>query len=183
MSTVSLELARKNLERHGLMHRCLALLNQDFEQLELTGTGAMEPDLIWSFGAIHHTPNPVAALLRLHGVAGPRTLLRCMLYHRRSWKWLAEMRGDGSRSEAVDGCPVTFAYSREEAWALLEATGWRVRRLFVDHIFRYRIPDYIEGRYRERLGWGFCRSQWCERRNEPSDGISAWKRNRNDVRN
>ena len=65
------------------------------------------------------------------------------------------MRGDGSRSEAADGCPVTFAYSREEAWALLEATGWRVRRLFVDHIFRYRIPDYIEGRYRERLGWRF----------------------------
>ena len=50
VSTVSLELARKNLERHGLMHRCLALLNRDFEQLELTGTGAMEPDLIWSFG-------------------------------------------------------------------------------------------------------------------------------------
>ena len=50
-------------------------------------------------------------------------------------------------SEAQTGCPVTYTYTRGQARELVEASGFRVRRLWVDHIFPYRIADYIEYRY------------------------------------
>ena len=50
-------------------------------------------------------------------------------------------------SEAQTGCPVTYTYTRRQARELVEASGFRVRRLWVDHIFPYRTADYIEYRY------------------------------------
>jgi hypothetical protein len=56
---------------------------------------------------------------------------------------------------------------------LLENAGFRVTRVAVDHIFPYRVPDYVEYRYvkafpfnvlpesatralERRLGWHLC---------------------------
>ena len=50
-------------------------------------------------------------------------------------------------SEAQTGCPVTYTYTRREARALVERSGFRVKELTVDHVFPYRIRDYVEYRY------------------------------------
>jgi hypothetical protein len=50
-------------------------------------------------------------------------------------------------SEAQTGCPVTYTYSRRQARQLLERLGFRVVESWVDHIFPYRIPDYVKYRY------------------------------------
>jgi hypothetical protein len=50
-------------------------------------------------------------------------------------------------SEAQTGCPVTFSYSRREARELIEQHGFRIQKLRVDHVFPYRIRDYVEYRY------------------------------------
>ena len=50
-------------------------------------------------------------------------------------------------SEAQTGCPVTFTYTRREARELVERSGFRVREIYVDHVFPYRISDYVEYRY------------------------------------
>jgi hypothetical protein len=50
-------------------------------------------------------------------------------------------------SEAQTGCPVTFSYTRREARELVDGGGFQVRRLWVDHVFPYRVADYVEYRY------------------------------------
>ena len=116
-------------------------------------------DLVYSFGVIHHTPHPERALAQMRRLAAPGGTLKLMVYHRRSWKvfwilatqehgrfWNAEER-IAKHAEAQIGCPVAFTYTRREARALVERAGFRVTELTVDHVFPYRVRDYVEYRY------------------------------------
>ncbi len=92
-------------------------------------------------------------------LAAPGGTLKLMVYHRRSWKvfWILATQERGrfwraeeliaKHAEAQTGCPVAFTYTRGEARTLVENAGFRVRELSVDHIFPYRIRDYVEYRY------------------------------------
>jgi len=115
-------------------------------------------DLVYSFGVVHHTPHPERALAQMRQLAAPGGTLRLMVYHRRSWKVLSIVAHGGGRlwrtnelvamhSEAQTGCPVTYTYTRHQARELVETAGFRVNRVWVDHIFPYRIADYVEYRY------------------------------------
>jgi hypothetical protein len=42
---------------------------------------------------------------------------------------------------------VTYAYTKNELREMLGRHGYRVTDLFVDHIFPWRIDDYLEYRY------------------------------------
>ena len=131
-------------------------------------------------------PHPARVLqqIRAH-YAGPQTTLKLMVYSRWSWKVLAIVLRDAHgmfwkldevvarHSEAQTGCPVTYTYTRRSARRLLEENGFDVDDLFVDHIFPYHVPDYVQYRYRKtlpfrwlphpamralerRLGWHLC---------------------------
>jgi len=106
-------------------------------------------DLIYSFGVLHHTPDPWHALENLHLFSGPRTRLRIMVYYKYSTKatWLALRYGNFQNSEAQPGCPVTHTFSRAEAHDWLLACGFETMRMWVDHIFPYRIGPYRHYRY------------------------------------
>ena len=52
-------------------------------------------------------------------------------------------------SEAQTGCPVTYSYSRAAGRELLEQHGLEVTDIFVDHIFAYEIPEYVQYRYKK----------------------------------
>jgi 2-polyprenyl-3-methyl-5-hydroxy-6-metoxy-1,4-benzoquinol methylase len=118
-------------------------------------------DLIYSFGVIHHTPHPERALAQMRALAAPGSTLKLMIYHRRSWKvfWILALRERcrfwkadeliAKHSEAQTGCPVTFTYTRHEAQELVEGNGFRVGELQVDHVFPYKIDDYVEYQYVE----------------------------------
>jgi 2-polyprenyl-3-methyl-5-hydroxy-6-metoxy-1,4-benzoquinol methylase len=127
---------------------------------ELTSALDDEPyDLVCSFGVIHHTPRPERALAEMRALMAPRGTLKLMIYHRHSWKvfWIVVAQGRGrfwktdelvaEHSEAQTGSPVTFSYTRSEARELVESSGFRVDDLDVDHVFPYRIRDYVEYRY------------------------------------
>jgi hypothetical protein len=108
-----------------------------------------------------------------------------MVYYRWAWKVFAilfrEAHGAfwkldeavARNSEAQTGCPVTYTYTRGSVERLLTESGFRVEQLFVDHIFPYRIPDYVQYRYvkawpfnwlpspamralEHQLGWHLC---------------------------
>ena len=126
----------------------------------------VEPyDLIYSFGVIHHTPNPDRVLEKVRQYMHSHSLLKLMVYHRYSWKvlWVLLRSGKGQfwktselvakYSEAQTGCPITYIYSRRQGRKLVERHGWRVTELWVDHIFPYRIRDYKEYRYQKE--WYF----------------------------
>ena len=184
LSSRSLELARQRADVFGLQDR-ITFIEADAERL----SDYVEPapyDLVYSFGVIHHTPHPGRALdqIRRHYM-GPETTFKMMVYYRWAWKVLAilfrEAHGAFWRldeavarnSEAQTGCPVTYTYTRRSVRGLLAHSGFAVEKLFVDHIFPYRVPDYVNYRYvkafpfnvlpnpvmralERRLGWHLC---------------------------
>jgi 2-polyprenyl-3-methyl-5-hydroxy-6-metoxy-1,4-benzoquinol methylase len=189
LSSRSLELARQRAEVFGLQDR-VTFIEADAERLSEVVEPA-EYDLVYSFGVIHHTPHPERALqqIRQH-FSGPRTTLKVMVYYRWAWKvfaiLLTEAHGAFWRldeavarnSEAQTGCPVTYTYTRRSVRTLLAESGFTVDQVFVDHIFPYRVPDYVKYQYvkawpfswlpspamralEHRLGWHLCVTAHC----------------------
>jgi len=183
LSEKSLAIAKQRAEVFQLQDR-IRFFHADVERL----ADYLPPDgydLVYSFGVIHHTPRPDRALDEMRKLIGPGGTLKLMVYHRWSWKvlWILLTYGRGQfwrlarliadYSEAQTGCPVTYVYSRGEISRLLEKHGFEVADIRVEHIFPYRIEDYVQYRYRivwyfrwlpgpvfhwleRRLGWHLC---------------------------
>jgi 2-polyprenyl-3-methyl-5-hydroxy-6-metoxy-1,4-benzoquinol methylase len=157
LSEESLAVARQRAEVFGLASQ-ITFMSGNAE--ELTGwLPRRHYDLIYSFGVIHHTPHPERVLEQIRQLSDPETVVKLMVYHRHSWKvlWILLSYGRGrfwrlreliaQHSEAQTGCPVTYSYTRREFGELLRKHGFRPQAMDVDHIFPYRIPDYVQYRY------------------------------------
>ena len=157
LSNESLRIAAQRADVMGVGDR-IRFVQANAE--ELTAALDDEPyDLVYSFGVVHHTPRPEQALAEMRALAAPGGTLKLMIYHRRSWKVLSIVAGQGhgrfwhtdelvaENSEAQTGCPVTFTYTRREARELVERSGFRLRELRVEHVFPYRVRDYVQYRY------------------------------------
>jgi 2-polyprenyl-3-methyl-5-hydroxy-6-metoxy-1,4-benzoquinol methylase len=183
LSEKSLEVAQQRAAVFGLSDR-IRFYQANAE--ELSQVVPVEPyDLIYSFGVIHHTPRPDRVVEQLKAYARPGTTLKVMVYHRYSFKvlWIMLKYGKlqfwktneivSQHAEAQFGCPIAYIYSRKQGRALLEQHGFKVTDLFVDHIFPYVIPEYVQYRYRKvwyfrwmpaflfralerRYGWHLC---------------------------
>jgi SAM-dependent methyltransferase len=165
ISSESLAICRRRFEVFGLKGR---FYQGNAE--ELSTFVPIEPyDLIYSFGVIHHTPNPDRVLQELLRYCGPNSEIRLMLYSKWSWKvlWILVRHGFGAfwrlgslvrqNSEAETGCPVTYVYSSEDVHRLLR--GYRVLEIRKDHIFPYVISRYVRHEY--QWVWYF---KWIPRR-------------------
>lgn len=157
LSDESIRVAEQRAEVFGLSDR-VSFYNGNAE--ELTSFVPIEPhDLVYSFGVIHHTPHPEQILEQARAYVTPGTTLKVMVYNRLSWKvlWmvLRFAKGDfrktrrliADHSEAEFGSPVTYAYTKRELAQILGRHGFRVTEMFVDHIFPWHVPDYVEYRY------------------------------------
>jgi hypothetical protein len=117
-------------------------------------------------------------MAQLRQYARPGTTIKLMVYYRRSWKvfWILMGYGKGQfwrlkelvaeHSEAQTGCPVTYTYTREEGRRLIETSGFKTTDIFVDHIFPYRIPEYVKYEYIKDLPWNWTPDpafRWMER--------------------
>jgi len=155
LSEESLNIAKKRAEVYGISDRITFYL-ANAEQI--TDVVTVEPyDLIYSFGVIHHSPDPMRAIQQLSYYASPETELRLMVYTKLSWKVLGIIlkhgrgafwkAGDLIRyySEAQTGCPVTFAYSFQDARRLLQ--DYDILEIRKDHIFPYVIKEYVNYHY------------------------------------
>ena len=183
LSEKSLEMARKRAEVYGLSDR-IRFCHGSGEALTDV-LPAERYDLVYSFGVIHHTPHPDRVLEQIRNYVRPGSAVKIMVYHRYSWKvfWILMTYGKGRfwrlaemvarHSEAETGCPVTYTYTKRELRELLERKGFRVKQTQVEHIFPYRIQDYVKYSYvkewyfrwmpaplfqalERRLGWHLC---------------------------
>jgi 2-polyprenyl-3-methyl-5-hydroxy-6-metoxy-1,4-benzoquinol methylase len=183
LSEKSLDLARDHVRTFGFQKSVRFLCGNAEELSRFVPVEVY--DLVYSFGVIHHTPHPERVLEQIRQYTRPGTMLKIMVYHRRSWKVLGILLADGKgrfwklqelvsqNSEAQTGCPVTHTYSRRQAQLLLQTSGFTLCDISVQHIFPYRIPDYIQYRYvkelyfrclptplfrafERKLGWHLC---------------------------
>jgi 2-polyprenyl-3-methyl-5-hydroxy-6-metoxy-1,4-benzoquinol methylase len=107
-------------------------------------------DLVYSFGVIHHTPNPSLVIKEIEKVIKPGGELRIMLYSTYSTKNLMINMGL-AQPEAQSGCPIAFTYTRGEILNLL--SDFNVYFCQKDHIFPYRIRDYKQYVYKKKFPW------------------------------
>jgi SAM-dependent methyltransferase len=141
LSDVSLALARKRFEVFGLPGTFLCHNAEALDRVLPNGTF----DLVYSFGVIHHTPNPRAVIEGARKLIRPDGELRIMLYARHSWKALMIEEGF-DQPEAQTGCPIALTYSPDEVRSLF-AGLFEVIELRQDHIFPYVIEKYVKYEY------------------------------------
>jgi SAM-dependent methyltransferase len=157
LSEESLAMARRRAEVFGLGDR-IRFIQANAE--ELSAHVPIEPyDLVYSFGVIHHTPHPERAVGEAKRYLAPGGTIKIMVYYRFAWKvfWIMATYGlfrfwrwdelVARHSEAQTGCPITYTYSRRQAAELLG--GLKVTGMSVEHIFPWRIEDYVQYRYRK----------------------------------
>jgi len=120
-------------------------------------------DMIYSWGVIHHTPNPRKVIERAAAHQLPGTELRIMLYSKISYKlfWALHTHGwdmgvmdDVIRTyaEAQTGCPVAYTYTFDQIKELL-SPWYTVVDIHKDHIFKWDVQKYIEHKYEVDDAW------------------------------
>ena len=140
LSQKSLDLARQRFDIFGLPGN-FYLGNAE----ELSSIVPIEPyDLIYSFGVIHHSPNPERIISKVKQYMNNKSEFRLMLYAKNSWKNIMIDCGL-DQPEAQFGCPVAYTYTQDEVRGLLK--DFDILELRQDHIFPYVIEKYIKYEY------------------------------------
>lgn len=159
LATVGINFAFNEANYTGveLSEESLALAQKRFEVYKQPGTfylGNAEElssfvpvetyDLIYSFGVIHHSPQPEKIISEIKKYMNQNSVLKIMLYAKNSWKnYMIEYGLD--QPEAQYGCPIANTYTKEEVVELLD--GFEVLSIDQDHIFPYQIEPYKRGEY------------------------------------
>lgn len=162
LSRESLVLAKKRAEVFGLTQ------NIEFHEANAERLSEFLPaepyDLVYSFGVIHHSPDPEKIIRQIReNFVRPGSTLKLMVYNRYSSKvlWmLLQERGRfwrldeivAKHSEAQTGCPVTYSYTKRTVRDLI-GDGFEIKESFVDHIFPYEIEKYVEYEYELEWYW------------------------------
>lgn len=140
LSGVSLDLARRRFEVFGLEGRFIAGNAERLDRL----VPSQSFDLVYSFGVIHHTPDPPAVIAGIRQAIKPDGELRIMLYSRNSWKAVMIAAGF-DQPEAQSGCPIALTYTDEQIHRLLR--GFTVTSITQAHIFPYNPEAYVRYEY------------------------------------
>jgi len=155
LSPKSMELCKERFKTMGLEHMA------NFHVVNAENLSEVIPveeyDLIWSFGVIHHSPNPEAIVEQMKKYMGQHTVMKLMVYskismklfwimnHTKSWEFSAMDQLVAHYSEALEGSPVTYTYSNQGAKELLK--DFTMTYLGKTHIFPYSIGPYKRNQY------------------------------------
>ena len=157
ISEESMNLCKKRFEVFGLNARFVLCNAEELDTLFKDETF----DLIYSFGVIHHTPNPENVMKAIEKLCNDNTEIKIMLYARYSWKSFESLIKYGYKfnfslkksiqyyAEAQLGCPVAYTYTNKELKQLFH--NFEIKKLEKNHIFPYNISYYIKGIYKKRL--------------------------------
>jgi len=148
LSTESLAVAKQRAEVFGLKDR-ITFHQADAERLSAT-VPVERYDLVYSFGVIHHTPNPPRAAAEIRKYMDAASELRLMVYAKNSWKNIMIEAGF-DQPEAQSGCPVAFTYTDDEVREDL-LKGFEVQSIEQDHIFPFVVEKYVKYEY-EIVPW------------------------------
>lgn len=152
LSEKSVSLTKQRAEIYGFNPECISVANAEEYKSD------NKFDLIYSFGVIHHTPNPKKAIENLSLLQEKDQELRLMLYSKISYKLFWAMNNYGpwdlgkmedtirEFAEAQTGCPVAYTYTFDEVRDLL-SPWYEVYDISKDHIFKWNVDKYINHIY------------------------------------
>lgn len=158
LSEKSLEITKKRFEAYGLEANFVLGSGEELSSYFPN----KQFDLIYSFGVIHHTPNPSAVIQEIKKVIKPGGELRMMLYSKVSTKNFMILLGL-AQPEAQTGCPIAFTYTKSDILNLL--SSFEVIDCHKDHIFPYKIAEYKQYLYVKKFPWNIMPSRlyhWIE---------------------
>jgi 2-polyprenyl-3-methyl-5-hydroxy-6-metoxy-1,4-benzoquinol methylase len=147
LSRESVAIARKRAEVFGLTGQ-IRFYDGNAEELPSI-VPVQHYDLVYSFGVIHHTPNPDRVIENLKQYMNADSELRIMMYAKNSWKTIMIEAGI-DQPEAQSGCPIAYTLSHDELRALLK--DFRILSMEQGHIFPFVIEKYVKHEY-EVMPW------------------------------
>lgn len=156
LSKESLDLCKKRFDVFGLKANFYLGNAEDLSKI----IPIEDYDLIYSFGVIHHTPNPEKVINEIKKYMSNNTEVRIMMYSKYSWKTFEFYLKYGYKfgfnlnktiqyyAEAQLNCPVAYTYSKNDLKNLLK--DYSIIDIRKDHIFPYKIEDYIKHIYTKK---------------------------------
>ena len=160
IGTMAINFAHAGAEYTGveLSEESLALTRKRFDVYSHTGkfySGNAEElisfvpvqpyDLVFTWGVIHHSPNPGRILQQARNYLAPGGILKVMVYASNSWKnFMIEAGYD--QPEAQYGCPIAYTYTEQQLIDLI-GTGFEIENITQDHIFPFQVEPYKRGEY------------------------------------
>jgi len=150
-----IKLAKKRFALFGLKGH---LQTCNAEELASCFDQDIKFDLIYSFGVIHHSPHPEVIVGEMKKLLKPGGSLKLMVYSKISFKlfWVMKeteiwdfSKADGliaKYSEAQVGSPVTYTYTFDELAELI-GPDFKIQEMYKDHIFKYDVAQYKQGKY------------------------------------
>jgi len=166
LSDESLKLTNERLKVYNLPGKLHNINAED----DISFLGLETFDLIYSFGVIHHSPNPEKIVKNVYKLLKPNGIFKLMLYAENSWKKILIDKGQ-EQYEAQNGCPLAYTYTNEQVYNLLK--DFKDVDINQMHIFPYKIKPYKDNIYEkedwfkampdnmfkileEKLGWHLC---------------------------
>ena len=151
ISEKSINLAKQRARLYNL-DKSVKFIRGDIENIDLFILN-QKFDLIYSFGVIHHTPNPEKVLRKCRSLLKEEGEFKFMVYNKFSWKVLVMIINNISYinninrliakySEAQTGCPVTYSYTKYDIKKVLQQLLYKVEDISIYHIFPYEINEY-----------------------------------------
>lgn len=118
-------------------------------------------DVVYSFGALHHTPRMAEAIREVRRVLGPGGKAYVMLYHRKSLVNSAHRLlrlPYESPKNLKDHCPVVYTVSKEDVTELFRVFSEMSCRTAYPFTYGFRhatswIPEPLLRVLGERIGW------------------------------
>lgn len=141
LSENSLDMTKRRFEVYGFPGR---FYNGNAENLD-QHLPDEKYDLVYSWGVIHHSPNPQQIIEQISKFVKPNGTFKLMMYATNSWKSFMIDAGF-DQPEAQYGCPVAYTYTNDEIRDLL-SPKFEVVNIAQDHIFPYQIEPYKRGEY------------------------------------
>ncbi|MBP9792326.1 MAG: class I SAM-dependent methyltransferase [Rickettsiales bacterium] len=148
LSEKSLEITKQRLKLFKLKAKAM---QGNAEELTTLLPKGEKFDLIYSFGVIHHSPDPRKIIEETSKLLKPKGVLKIMLYAKVSTKNFLINLGI-SQPEAQNNCPIAFTYTKHEVKDLL-SPFYKNISVEKDHIFLYSIPEYKKYIYKRKFIW------------------------------